>query len=796
MLNRKLFRDIKINASQFITIFLMVLIGVMAYSGINAYMDGMKDTADRFYNNNNLQDINVLGTNFTVDDLENIKNIEHINNAERKLELPVTNSENKNISYILTVIESNEISKFEIVDGIEFDANKKGIWVDKYHADENNIKVGDEVSFKYENYEWKEKVLGIIYIPDHVYTVKDASALFPDYKTFGSIYMSYIELEDFVKKNAIEELSDKYNMEITEELFDEMVPNFDYKEKIPYTYIMVDVDDKNNDNDVINNIENNISNAIAMNEIENSSSYKMYQGEIDEGKAFVGIFSGLFLFIAMLSVITTMTRVVKKQKLQIGTLKALGFSKRKINMHYIGFGFWVSLFGAIFGLILGKLFIGNVFLGMEMSFFEIPNGYPILKVNSYIVAILVVFATSLITYITCSKELRKIPAESLRNTIPNVKEGSLDITTKGIFKNLSFSSKWNIRDILRNKFRSITGVVGIVGCCTLIVCALGMLNSMNKFIDLQFEDLYNFNYKLSLKEGITKNDVNLLTEKYGNNTSMTLNIEVKDENGNRSDNTIFVDNSNNYIRFVDQNNNFIRLDSKEGIYVTYKFAETNNYKIGDKINWHIYGSKKYYTSEIIGFYRDPQVQGFTATKEYIDSLEDLEYNPDTIYTNEDLSNETSIKNVEIIQDKKELKKSISQMLSMMKSMIVIIIFFAIILGAIIIYNMGVLSYSEKQYQFSTLKVLGFDDNRIEKIFSEQNSWICVISIIIGLPLGYYLTSYLFKMCLDANYDFAVYIKWWTYIVAAVGTYITSYIVSKILSRKIKSIDIVKNLKVN
>lgn len=212
-----------------------------------------------------------------------------------------------------------------------------------------------------------------------------------------------------------------------------MVPNFDYKEKIPYTYIMLDVDDKNNDNDVINNIENNISNAIAMNEIENSSSYKMYQGEIDEGKAFVGIFSGLFLFIAMLSVITTMTRVVKKQKLQIGTLKALGFSKGKINMHYIGFGFWVSLFGAIFGLILGKLFIGKVFLGMEMSFFEIPNGYPILKVNSYIVAILVVFATSLITYITCSKELRKIPAESLRNTIPNVKEGSLDITTLGLW---------------------------------------------------------------------------------------------------------------------------------------------------------------------------------------------------------------------------------------------------------------------------------------------------------------------------------------------------------------------------
>lgn len=796
MLNKKLFRDIKKNTSQFITIFLMVLIGVMAYSGIKAYMDGMTDTANRFYSNNNLQDINVIGTKFTEDDLENIKNIEHIKNAERKLEIPVTNSKNKDISYLLTIIETNEISKFEVVDGIPFDASKSGIWIDKYHADANDIKVGDNVSFKYDNYEWEEKVLGVIFIPDHIYTVKDASALFPDYKVFGSIYMSYIELEDYIKSEAMEKLSNEYNNEITEEQFDKLVTNFDYKKEIPYTYIMVDVDNKENNNIVKNNIENKIDNAMAMIEIEDTPSYSMYQGEIDEGKAFVGIFSGLFLFIAMLSVITTMTRVVKKQKLQIGTLKALGFSKAKINMHYIGFGFWVSLFGSIAGLIAGRYFIGEVFLGMEMSFFEIPNGYPIIGINSYIVAALVVLATSLITYITCSKELRKIPAESLRNELPKVKEGSLDITTKGIFKNLSFSSKWNIRDIIRNKFRSITGVVGIVGCCTLIVCALGMLNSMNRFIDLQFEDLYNFNYKLSLKENINNEEIEALTSKYGVNTSETLNIEIKDKDGNRETNTIFVDDSNDLVRFVDKKNKFIKLESNDGIYVTYKLAETNNYKIGDKVSWHVYGSKDYYESKIVGFYRDPQVQGFTVTKDYIKSLSNLDYKPDTIYTNDDLNNEKSIKNVEIIQDKKELKNSISQMLSMMKTMIIIIIVFAIILGAIIIYNMGVLSYSEKQYQFSTLKVLGFKDERIRKIFAEQNSWICVVSILIGLPLGYYLTSYLFTVCLDANYDFGVYIKWWTYLISAIGTYLTSYIVSRILSKKIKTIDMVTSLKAN
>ncbi len=136
------------------------------------------------------------------------------------------------------------------------------------------------------------------------------------------------------------------------------------------------------------------------------------------------------------------------------------------------------------------------------------------------------------------------------------------------------------------------------------------------------------------------------------------------------------------------------------------------------------------------------------------------------------------------------------MLSMMRKMIIIIIFFAVLLGVVIIYNTSILSYGEKEYQFATLKVLGFNNKRIQKIFSLQNSWICLASIIIGLPVGYSLTSYLFKACLDENYDFGVHIQSWTYIVAAVGTYLVSYLVSKQLSKKIQTIDMVSSLKAN
>ena len=788
-------RDILNNKSQFITILLMVMIGVMVYAGIEAYMDGMTETALRFYTDNNLQDINVLGKSFTNNELDDIKSINNVKDAERKLVLNMVSNDDSDKSYLVSIIESNNISKFYVDDGISFDKDKSGVWLDYFYAKENKIKVGDKISFKYDNYVFNEEVLGIVYIPDHLYDVKDASQLMPNHKNYGIVYMSVNEIEDFIKNNVKKEFENSIGMSIDDAKFDELNPNFNYLDYVPFNYVMVDVNKKSNVNFVKNKIEDSIDNALAIISIEDTTSYAMYQGEIDEGRAYVGIFSFLFLFIAMLSVITTMTRVVKNQKLQIGTLKALGFSKLKITLHYIGYGFWVSLLGAIMGILLGKYFLGSVFLNLEMSFFEIPNGRVYINSSTYLVALAVVIGCAIITLITCYRELRKKPADSLRNEIPKVKNGSLNITTKGIFKKLGFSSKWNLRDILRNKFRTITGVIGIVGCCTLIVCALGMLNSMNYFIKLQFDDLYNFDYKLSLKDDIDDNTYNNIVLKYGDNSSETLAIEIKDDKGNRDANTLFVDDSNGYIRYVDNKYNFIKLNSNDGVYVTYKYASLNNVSIGDTISWHIYGDKKYYESKVIGFYRDPQVQGLSATKEYIESL-GISYKATSIYTDVNLKNVDNIDGVSVIQNIDELKDAISNMLSMMRKMIIIIIVFAILLGVVIIYNMSILSFSEKTYQFATLKVLGFDNKRIRKIFSLQNSWICILSILIGLPVGYGLTSYLFKVCLDENYDFGVHIEWWTYVSAAVVTYLVSYLISRYLSRNVNNIDMVSSLKGN
>ena len=627
MLRRKMFRDIKKNLSQFITIFLMIMIGVMAYSGIEAYMDGMSKTADKFYTENNLQDLNVMGL-LNHDDLDKIKKIDNVSDAELKLSITAITDNDKTL--LLNCIESNNISKFYIFEGEKFDKNKSGVWLDRFYAMENNIKVGDSILVKYEGIELHEKVLGLINVPDHLYDVRDESELYPDRKEFGFAYMSINEIDS---------------------------------NNIAFNSIMVDVNNKKNVSKVKTSIEDNIENAKAIVKIEDTASYVTYQGEIDEGKTYVGVFSGIFLFIAMLSVITTMTRVVKNQRTQIGTLKALGFSNRKILFHYIGYGVWVSIFASIVGLLLGYLFIGNVFIDLEMAFFEIPNGKPSMNVTSYLVAIIVILIVAIITYITGRSILKENPAETLRNKIPSVKSSVINITKKSAFKKLKFSSKWNIRDILRNKIRTFMGLAGVVGCCMLIVCALGMLDSMNFFVKLQFETLYNFDYKLNIKENISSEELDTLYSKYGNYTSQSLGIEIKDKDDNREANNIFVHDASNYIRFVDKKNNIIKKPNDNGVYVTYKLAETKGYKIGDKITWHIYGDNTYYTSKIIGFNKDPQNQNVTMTRKYLESL-GIEYKPDSLYTNINLSKTKEIKDIETIQDISNLKEGMEGMLSM------------------------------------------------------------------------------------------------------------------------------------
>lgn len=771
-LNKKIFRDIWKNKSQFITIFLMVFLAVFAFAGVHAYMDGMRESSKIYYENQNLQDIWLTSENFKVDKLEEIKKIDNVKNVERLLTINanVIDSErfinpdnNKPISDLViecNFIETNEINKMYLIEGEEYSKDKTGLWLDYYLAKNIGIKVGDELELSIEGYNFKEKVMGLVEVPDHVYFIKDESAIFPAHNDFGFAYLS---INEFPKDACV------------------------------FPYAIVDVEDVSKVNETKNKIKDSVNDIITATLRDDNFSYEGYKREAEEGETYSGVFSGLFVFIAILSVVTTMNRFVKKERTQIGTLKALGIRKSKITRMYVNYGLFISIIASILGIVLGNLLIGNYFLEMEMVYYEIPY-YNIVTIPLvYEVAVGIVIIITLVTYLSCRKILKEPAAQALRIERPKVKVKENGFTTKKVFNKLSLSTKWNIRDVVRSKARTIMAVVGIAGCTMLVVTAFGMFDSLKAYVAWEFETINNFGYKLSLSSDYTNKQYDEIISKYGDNTSQTLGIEFK----NKDDiiiKTLTINASNGLLQVTDHSKTPFKMKD-DGLYITEKMSQVNNLEIGDIVEWHIVGSDNWYKTKIVGLNRDPQAQAFNCTKTFFDTLNE-EYKADSVYTNNDLSNIKEIEGVNTIQTKKNLEDGMNSMLNMMYSLIFVLIAVSIILAVVIIYNLGILSFTEKEYQFATLKVLGFKYKQIKKIFIKQNIWIGVFAIIIALPLGNYMTDYIFKNAIGDSYDFEAMIKPATFIFSSMGTFIVVYIVNQFLARKIKKIDMVSSLKGN
>ena len=757
MLRRKMLRDMRKNFSQFITIFLMLAIGMMAYSGIKSYMIGMQTSADEYYETNNLQDLDVFGK-LSDDEVSEIKKLEHVKDAEGKLSFltEVKNLEKRDLQ--LNFIKSNNISKFHVVDGEGFDAGKSGLWLDEYFARQNDLKLGDELEFEQNGIELKEKIVGLVYVPDHLAYIKDETEIFPAHDKYGFAYLSQNELPEAMRF---------------------------------YSSVMIDVDDEANRNAVKTAATDEIDGVVSVLFTKDLYSAASYQGEIDEGKTYVGIFSGLFIAIALLCVVTTMARIVRKDRTQIGVMKALGFSDGRIAWHYISYALFLALLGAAVGTALGLFMFGRVFLDMEAEFFEVANMHTGLDASVWAMDIFTVVITCVTCYLVVRGYVRQPAAEILRVERPKVKSRSLRFTTSGVFKKMSFSSRWNIRDIVRNKARTITGIVGVVGCMILLVCGFGIRDTINNYLDIELTQINHYENRLNLSEDATKEQIDELYKKYSRDSSKTLAVEIK-KDGELKVKSIFVTDAGDSMRTLDKK--WQKMDlSDDGVYITQRFAEIEGYNVGDEIEWHIMGDHEYYKTKIIGLNRDPQNQNITMTRKFYESL-DFDYLPDSIYTNDAVDGLPD--GVASVQQIDSIRDGMNQMLDTMMTMVVMLIVFAALLGAIIIYNMGILSFAEKDYQFSTLKVLGFSDCKIGKIFIQQNLWIAIVAIVIGLPIGYGVVDYIFREAIDEMYDFTIAITLPTCILSAFGTFLVSLIVSAWLTRRVAKIDMVKSLKAN
>lgn len=807
MLFLKMLRDVRKNFSQFLMIFLMVLLGTAACSGIDGYIQGMQSAVDRFYENGKLQDLNIRGA-LSEEDLKKVSEFDGVQKAEGKLvakgqvlnilkaknepseqSQTITNTGTKNnnqetefqkideqnkeyedYKLELNLLRSNEIAKFTVEQGEGFAASSDKIWIDAYFAKKNQLKVNDEIVFKYLGKTFKKSIAGIVYIPDHAYVSKSSSEILPDNLKYAYAFMDYQKLMSEINQPGLSNI------------------------KTIYSQIMVKVKDVERTDNVKSEIQDYFKKRAVVTKMREEPTVKVLQGEIDENSSIIGIFTGFFILISILSVATTMTRLISRDRTKIGTLKALGFSNAKIFWHYISYGIYLSVLGGLAGIIVGPLVISKFFISITMRFFEVPNCNPVLTTMSIIVYICLTISIAITCYLATRQIIKQNTTEILRPEQPKINSRKMRFTTSDNFAKLSFTSRWNLRDMLRNRGRMITTVVGISGAIALVVMAFGVYTSMNNFIEIEINKINNFEYTAMVDSDKTDTtDIKKMADTFTNNSEQKY-IELVDKNNQSYLTTnLFIDNSGGAIKFLNEQRETTELDNT-GVNISRKVATEHGLKIGDIVRWRDVGDTKLYEAKITKLIVKQQTQNLTITKDFYEKIGG-KYTPTTFYlSNNELAKKGELTKNLNIQSKAVVTDNLNQMLKTILNTLAVLLSLAIFLGIVVFYNMGVLSFCEQEIQFATMKVIGFSSAKLLKIFTWQNIFITILSGLIGLPLGLILTNYIYQVSVDDAYDIQTFIPWTVLALSMLGTLTLSVILSRFLAVKIRRIDMVKALK--
>lgn len=755
MLFRKMLRDMKLNKTQFIAIFLMSFLGVFIYAGVGSEWYGLKTTVNHYYEETNLANVWVYGNGFSAEDVSAVSQVDGVTGVQRRLTLNGIADFENSPTLTLHFVENNKISKCLLVDGEEFSLSKDGIWLDSQFSNAKGIKVGDTISITANNIILVKKVLGTVFNPEYIYSAGNADIV-PNHSNYGFGYLPH-------------------------KAFPDIMPIF-------YTELLVTTTDTINDASLEEEIDTALGGQYSVYiSRKNMKSYAMFDSEINEHKAMGQIFPVAFLIIAMLSILTTMARMVNNQRTQIGTLKAIGFKNRRILFHYISYGLWLSLAGAVTGSIVGPLTIPYLFYGPMQSVFTLPQWRQDVSFSIILMAAASVAGCTITTYFACRSVLKDMPSQTLRPKVPKaIKQGFLERSK--LWSKLGFNAQWNLRDVFRSKVRSSMAIVGVLGCTALLVCAFGMQDSMDDIVTWNYHELSTFQTKLALSESVTEDQINSILNQHNGEAMVEGAIELK-ANGIKKSGELLVTDQVTLIRYEDANRNFIELP-EGSISISYKMAEFLNLKVGDKFSWHIYGDEQWVTTKVGAIYRNPISQGITMERSEYEKL-GYTFAPTSIITAESINSE--INGVAKIWSIEDLTESYKTMTEAMDILVYVLIVAAIVLAVVVLYNLGVLSFTERQRELSTLKVIGFKTKKIRTLLLSQNMWLTALGIILGLPIGRWLIDYILVF-MRRSFDIMTIISVSSLLYSIVGTFLLSLLVNRMFSSRVKNIDMVSSLK--
>lgn len=762
MLIKKMFRDMKKNWFPFVSILILSYLALFLYTGMSCSNIGIRQLRSEYHKETNLADIWIYGMDMTDDICSKIDAISDVDDSQLRMKLTAESTEGYQID--LYAEKENNITVPYNMDGADFDAGaQQGIWLNSRYAKAHDINVGDMFTIKWNGIEISQEVKGFIMSPEYEY-YKAPEDVEPDFSHMGYAYMSYDSLK---------------------EILGDTMPS--------YNQIVVTIGNANAsevENDITAAIDDNYSQIFDQ---SNFNGLTAFDSELSQHDMFAYAFPIIFILIAILTIITTMGRIINNQRTQIGTMKALGIKRHKIIIHYIMFSLVVSAVGCIVGVITGPIVMGPVFNDFMPESYSMPKWGYSYSIKFYIVALAIVIICAFASYINCRKLINLNTVEILYARAPKDAKNCL-FEKLPFWKRFKFATKYNLRDMARAKIRSIIVVIGI-GCGTiLILCALGCNDTMDGMKSWMFDDLMKYDSSIRISTLTPKEEYTKIAEDEDGELLMSSSVEVRSDNGKETAKTgLTVPQSDKLYTITDTNKKVCGLKDDE-IYITENFAKEHGIKTGDELEIRTSGENEWKKVKVTGLIKNPNNQGIVMLESTLEK-NGIDFVPTTIITSKSVD-ENKYENSDYVisvSSKSDMVKSWESNIEIFDVIIMIFVSFSFVLVFIVLQNAATLSFNERRKEFATLKVMGVKHTDLKKILRAQNLWLTIVGILAGMPFAIYVLRLMFETN-GGDVDYVAEITPLTYIISAMITYIVSLIINTVLSRKVRRIDMAESMK--
>ena len=762
-------------SKRFLSILIIVLLGVGFFAGIRAVAPDMENTLDDYYEENNFYDIYITSDYGVTDKV--INRLEEDYNIEAGYSFDaITNKEEDYATRIISYDEENEINKPKLVKG-RMPEKADEVVIDNQISD--SIKIGDKITIDSDLVLNKTlTVTGYVESPLYISTERDSTTLLS-----GQInYFLYMKTENIlspVKTTAYIKLD-------TEE------------SRFSNKYEDLVKEEKKEIRKILKEEENNATWYVL--DINANTGFYQYEQDTERIDNVAKVFPLVFFIVAVLVCLTTMTRMVEEERSQIGTLKSLGYRDSAIMFKYILYASLATIIGSIIGVLIGYRILPELCFTMYQNLYKLGDiklsYYSSLTFQGMMIALVCTLGA---TIYTCRKTLKESPANLLRPVAPRPGKRVLLERISFIWNKLSFSYKVTVRNVFRYTKRFLMTIIGIAGCTGLILAGFGLKDCIGKIVPNQYDELFTYDASITLNEEATENTINELTQVK----------EIKDLLRVQEE-SISIDNkdTNQSVTLIvpeEDPDDFIKLQSRkkkeeynltDGIIITEKLANLLEVEVGDTLE---FTGTNTYTEKISHITENYLLHYIYLPKS---SYKGSTYNTVLIKTTEMTEKEEKtfaaklkeIEGVSNISFTSTTRHVFDDTMESFAYVSLILIVSAGALAFVVLYNLSSVNISERRRELATIKVLGFYDKEVYQYINRENSILTVIGILLGLGIGNILTVYILKTCEIDNLMFDYSILWPSYIYAILITAAFAILVNIILYFSLKKIDMIESLK--